>query len=57
MSVCEICGEEEPVLVKCKVCGTRFCEFCGDHTEKLCIECSDSDRDDEDTDDPDEDDE
>jgi len=57
MSVCEICGEEEPVIVKCKVCGTRFCEFCGDQAEKLCIECSDSDRDDDDTDYPDEDDE
>lgn len=41
MSECEICGEEEDHLIKCKQCGKYFCEYCGSAEEKLCFDCLD----------------
>jgi len=41
MPKCEICGEEEEHVYKCKKCGTAFCEFCGSPEDKLCIDCLD----------------
>ena len=39
MSMCELCGEYEPTIFKCKICGTLFCEYCGDGEEEVCINC------------------
>ena len=36
---CHICGEPEEILVKCKVCGKNFCEYCGDMEKKTCSKC------------------
>jgi len=36
---CHICGEPEEILVKCKVCGKNFCEYCGDMEKKTCSRC------------------
>jgi hypothetical protein len=56
MSVCSICGEDTDSLIKCKECGARFCEYCGDHEDKLCDYCYDEDTiDDEDLEDEDKD--
>lgn len=46
MAVCAICGEED-TLVKCKKCGKKFCEYCGDSEEKTCVDCLDEMEDDE----------
>ena len=47
LPVCEVCGEEETTVTKCKTCGTKFCEYCGSNDDKLCIECMDYKEDDE----------
>lgn len=39
MPECMICGMESDTLYKCKVCGDRFCEECGDTEQKLCLYC------------------
>jgi hypothetical protein len=39
MPICEICGEEEKTVTKCKICDARFCEYCGSTEDKKCIEC------------------
>ena len=39
MPICEICGEEENTVIKCKTCEVRFCEYCGSVEDKKCIEC------------------
>ncbi|MBN2335271.1 hypothetical protein JXL21_06890 [Candidatus Bathyarchaeota archaeon] len=36
---CEVCGQSTGKLYTCKVCGARFCRYCGSFTEKLCIDC------------------
>ncbi len=36
---CEICGQSTGKLYTCKVCGARFCRYCGSFTEKICIDC------------------
>ena len=43
MPTCELCGEVEDSVTKCKTCGKNFCEYCGHVDDKLCIECMDSD--------------
>lgn len=48
MPTCEVCGEVEDSVTKCKTCGTKFCEYCGYVDDKLCIECMDSDDEDDD---------
>jgi hypothetical protein len=58
MPTCEVCGEEEETVTKCKSCGTRFCEYCGLVEDKQCMVCQDfndegdskKDEDDEDSD-------
>jgi hypothetical protein len=39
LSTCEICGEVESPITKCKTCGRKFCEYCGSDEDTLCIEC------------------
>ena len=39
MPMCELCGEYEPTIFKCKICDTLFCEYCGDAEEEVCINC------------------
>jgi hypothetical protein len=47
---------ESDNLYKCKRCGDRFCEECGDIEEKLCLFCLDDEiEDDDDEEDDDED--
>jgi hypothetical protein len=31
---CEICGQSTGKLYTCKVCGKKFCRYCGSFTEK-----------------------
>ena len=51
MPTCEVCGEEESSVTKCKTCGTKFCEYCGSVEERQCIVClEDGDDDEEDSD-------
>jgi hypothetical protein len=50
MPICEMCGEEEDIVTKCKTCGMQFCEFCGSVDDKQCIECLDNSDDDNDDD-------
>jgi predicted ATP-dependent serine protease len=45
--VCDICGETEDRLYKCKQCGARFCEWCGSIDDSLCSNCFDEEDDDE----------
>jgi hypothetical protein len=40
---------ESNVLYKCKMCGDRFCEECGDTDQKLCLFCLDNEEGDEDS--------
>jgi predicted nucleic acid binding AN1-type Zn finger protein len=32
---CQICGELEGFITECKVCGKGFCEYCGDHEQRV----------------------
>lgn len=36
---CEICGQSTGKLYTCRVCGARFCRYCGSFTDKICIDC------------------
>jgi len=36
---CEICGQSTGKVYTCKVCGARFCRYCGSFTDKICIDC------------------
>jgi len=36
---CEICGQSTGKLYTCKVCGKKFCRYCGSFTERLCLVC------------------
>jgi hypothetical protein len=45
MPICAICGEEVEHVTKCKMCGEKFCQDCGEPDEKLCIYCVDEDDD------------
>ena len=56
MPICNVCGEEEEKVTKCKTCGTNFCEYCGEVEAKQCIDCLDGSDDDEDSDDEQDDD-
>ena len=47
MSECEVCGEVEDTLYTCEVCSVKFCEYCGDTEEKICLDCLDEDEDDD----------
>lgn len=50
MPICDVCGENESSITKCKTCGTQFCEYCGEVEAKQCIACfegSDNDSDDD----------
>ncbi|MFB0558556.1 MAG: hypothetical protein ACETVY_05525 [Candidatus Bathyarchaeia archaeon] len=46
MPECVVCGMESDKLYKCKRCGERFCEECGDIEEKLCLFCLDEEEED-----------
>lgn len=46
MPECIVCGMESDKLYKCKRCGERFCEECGDIEEKLCLFCLDEEEED-----------
>lgn len=46
MPECVVCGMESDKLYKCKRCGERFCEECGDVDEKLCLFCLDEEEED-----------
>jgi hypothetical protein len=50
MPMCSLCGEEMDHVTKCKTCGEKFCDDCGDTDEKLCIYCLDEDSDEDDDD-------
>ena len=39
MPKCELCGENEEKIIRCKECGSKFCEDCGSPVERLCINC------------------
>lgn len=43
MSTCVICGEEAEHVIRCKMCGEKFCPDCGEVENKLCIYCADDD--------------
>jgi hypothetical protein len=47
MPICEICGEDEELVTKCKKCGKLFCEYCGSSDDRLCNDCLDYEDDDE----------
>jgi len=49
MPECIVCGMESDFLYKCKICGDRFCEECGDTDQKLCLFCLDNEEGDEDS--------
>jgi hypothetical protein len=53
MPLCSICGELSDKVTRCKQCGERFCENCGDPEEKLCYYCDDEEDEDWDVDDED----
>lgn len=36
---CDICGQSTGKVYTCRVCGARFCRYCGSFTEKICIDC------------------
>jgi hypothetical protein len=36
---CEICGQSTGKLYKCRLCGARFCRYCGSFTDRICIDC------------------
>ena len=55
MPICEMCGENESSITKCKKCGLKFCEYCGEVEAKQCIECFDGSDDDNGDDDDDDD--
>ena len=40
---CTVCGEDVELVAKCKECGAMFCDYCGDHDDKLCDFCFDED--------------
>ena len=48
MPLCSLCGENMDHVTKCKNCGERFCDDCGEPEEKLCIYCLDEDYEDDD---------
>lgn len=39
MPVCDLCGESEDTLYKCKKCGVSFCEWCGSIEDGFCSDC------------------
>lgn len=39
MPVCDICGESEDELYRCKKCGATYCEWCGSIEDALCSNC------------------
>jgi hypothetical protein len=39
MPICEVCGEEDTSVTKCKTCNVKFCEYCGSVEDRQCIEC------------------
>jgi hypothetical protein len=43
MPLCSICGDEVGNVVKCKECGERYCEGCGDLDKRLCYFCDEED--------------
>lgn len=43
MPTCTVCGEDVELVAKCKECGAMFCDYCGDHDDKLCDFCFDED--------------
>ena len=46
MPICVICGEDSDAVTKCKTCGDKFCEDCGDEGGKVCIYCEEDEKDD-----------
>jgi hypothetical protein len=50
MPECDLCGETEPKLYTCKVCGSKFCEYCGSIEDRACAECLDSEEDEDEND-------
>jgi len=51
MPGCDLCGETEPKVYTCKVCGSKFCEYCGSIEDRTCTDCMDYDEDEESDDD------
>jgi hypothetical protein len=45
MPICAICGENMEHVTRCKMCGEKFCQDCGNTAAKLCIYCDDEDGD------------
>ena len=43
MPICAICGEDSYIVTKCKQCGAKFCEYCGELDDQLCEYSIDSD--------------
>jgi len=41
MPRCTICDEMVDKVTKCRVCGEKFCEDCGDPKSKVCTFCED----------------
>ncbi|MCW1301281.1 MAG: hypothetical protein QW507_01880 [Candidatus Nanoarchaeia archaeon] len=39
MPRCEICSNEVSKVYKCKSCGAKFCENCGDVDKLICEDC------------------
>lgn len=36
---CDVCGLDYPIQYKCKDCGKGFCFYCGDISDRRCIQC------------------
>jgi hypothetical protein len=51
MPECQLCGETEEELYRCKKCKSMFCEYCGSPEDKACIDCLDSEEEDSEEDD------
>ena len=39
MPICEICKKKKKTTFKCKECGAKHCDKCGDVDRELCLDC------------------
>lgn len=56
MPLCSICGDDADKVVKCSMCGEKFCAECGNQEKKLCYYCDEEDDESEDSSDYDDED-
>jgi hypothetical protein len=44
MPKCGVCGEKVDKLYQCRTCGVKFCEKDGSPEDKICINCSEKEK-------------